>query len=105
MTKQNVHDNTICWLVHRLEKKGYDTIVEELNYTGWQNGKRVRGEFDVLAIRGNQAHYYEIKSYDTSNAWLRAKRQFERVDVGLRHLDYEWSFIYVTPTSVKRVRI
>ena len=101
----NKHDLTIDRLVRRLESKGYDQMFLRLEYSGYNNRKKkVCGEFDVLAIKGRRAVYYEIKSNDTKKGYGKALVQFQRASPVLRRMGYSACFVYVTPTRVLRVR-
>jgi len=79
MDKQNKnHRRSVDKLANRLSSKNYYDVVLK-NPTYEVNG--LEGELDVLAIRGRIAHYYEIKTNDTTSAYYKAIEQINRVQM------------------------
>jgi Holliday junction resolvase-like predicted endonuclease len=69
------HNRGIDWLVKRLLKKNYDAILMNPIYRVGKNC----GELDVLAIRGDYCHYYEVKNSSNYSSRKKAQKQIGRV--------------------------
>ncbi len=69
------HNRGVETLVSRLLKKNYDVVLMNPTY---HVGKKY-GELDVVAIRDNCFHYYEIKCRDSHTAYNKALKQLHRV--------------------------
>ncbi len=73
------HDKIISNLEHRLRKSGkYDLIKNKTEYK--VHGKY--GECDLMAIRGDYALLFEIKTYDRHKGRKKAYQQLDK--------DSEW---------------
>jgi len=93
---RGIHEALVDGLVERLEEKGYYSIIKNLEY----HSRGFSGEFDVLALRGDYAHYYEVKSTYTPTSLRTARTQFERANKAFP--ERKWKFIYYTPTRIQR---
>jgi len=69
------HKKGIDRLVARLSKKNYDAIFTNCMYSSGP----MSGELDVLAIRGNMAHYYEVKIRKNFSSYKHSLSQIDRV--------------------------
>lgn len=95
---QKLHELTVDALVARLKTTGtYDSIDKHFEY---RKGGQL-GEADVVATRGNAVHYYEVKCRANTTSYGHALEQFDKFRRLCNVLDAK--FIYVTPTTVKRV--
>ena len=74
---QRIHQTGVEKIVCRLLAKNYDAVLMNVPYEA--NG--MRGELDILAIRGKVAHYYEVKTNDTDRAYYKAEEQINRVQM------------------------
>ncbi len=95
-----LHESTIDALINRLQKGGrYTTIKRHYEY----HKNTLWGEADVVAISPESIHYYEVKCRDHPNSYSRAVHQFVRFSAVCDM--HPVKYIYVTPTSVRRVRL
>lgn len=97
MSKRRKHQKLTDLIYDRISEKPYDSIEKNLEY----DIRGTKGEFDVLAIKGRRAVYYEIKCCHHSRSKSKAKKQFLRA----RRMfpQYDWQFIYITPYRVERM--
>lgn len=87
----NVHEKGCNDLYQRLQEAGgYNHLYLHLSYTR----RGLQGEMDVVGVRDEWAHYYEIKSTNNAKAYQRARMQFLRAFMAFP--EYNWQFIYVT---------
>ena len=93
------HQQAVEGLAKRLLEKNYDAVLMGPTYCAGN----LLGELDVLAIRGEFAHYYELKIHDTYNNRKHAGEQINRV----KRAFPEWNVrgIYVSVDGrIKRYR-
>lgn len=96
----STHEKIVTATLERLlANQSYDLVIADVPYQGW-NGA---GQLDILTIRDEYAHYYEIKSHFTDAATKKAVQQFERVQKNFP--GQKWKYILVTPELVCQVRI
>ncbi len=91
------HERIVNLLVDRLKaSKRYTSIQKHVNYSN----RRVHGEADVVAMTGENIHYYEVKIHFNESSEYKAHRQFKRF--GMCADVVTPKYIYVTPVKVKR---
>ena len=72
--QEKQHQKAVEGLAKRLLEKNYDAVLIGPTYCAGN----LLGELDVLAIRGEFAHYYEVKCHDTYNNRKHAGEQINR---------------------------
>lgn len=98
--KRLPHDTLTDIVADRLQNKGtYDYVCRYQCYD--VNG--AKGEMDIVAVRGNNAHYYEVKTSHNNRACRKASEQFARAQIAFP--SYRWKFVLVTNDGVERVRL
>lgn len=98
ITHPQGHNQLNAYVLQHVRKYPYDSVQANVQY----GRGSIKGEFDVLAVRGDRAVYFECKSTDHHRAWEKAKYQFRKAARAFP--EYRWQFVYVTATCIKRYR-
>jgi Holliday junction resolvase-like predicted endonuclease len=90
------HKDMLEELVERLSLKSYDLLASNVRY---QVGS-IEGEIDVLAIRDDIYHFYEVKSGKCK--YSKAQEQFDRFKATHPHTFVKG--IYVGKNRIRRLK-
>jgi Holliday junction resolvase-like predicted endonuclease len=92
------HENLVHHTFERLQAKNrYFSLQKHVPY----RVKHYSGECDILASNDKFINYYEVKGHECKQSFEHAVEQFKRFQK--THPMFVTRFIYVTPTSVRRV--
>lgn len=80
------HQRGVDYLVCRLTNKHFDAIFKNVPYKISYQGHTYEGEIDVLAVRNNYFHAYEVKSHYSSKTLHHAKEQLSRFSMAFPNI-------------------
>ena len=87
LTKLTKHDRYVIELCERI-KESYDSISINVPV---RFKKRLLGEVDIIAKKGNHVDLYEVKC---SHRIVKAKKQLKRLGKYLKNINIEKSYFY-----------
>jgi Holliday junction resolvase-like predicted endonuclease len=97
---ERIHEDGVKWLNDRLATKGYDIVLKNPTY----HIHSTDGELDVIAIRGNVMHYYEIKLNHSYERFHKAQEQYDRVCRMFPNMKIKGVYVPLHYGKIRRLR-